>query len=108
MNHKNSQDQLSCVDSVFEAFECINEKNPLVAQSIQQLLMKDNVCNIIKVNDRNWYTWYRPYEKQNDPYVLERIIDFSKENTHAFHFLYRYYTCIGNSEEANKWILPTN
>jgi len=100
--------KLSCVDSLFEAFSYLNKRYPSVALSLRLLLIEDDICNIVEVNERYWYSWYVSYEKQNDPRVLKRIdniIEFSKENPLAFHFLNRYYTCIGNFEEADKWIL---
>ena len=101
---------MPCVDALFTAFL---QAPPLVAEAILNILIKDNYCYIWydPIDNRECFSWYLPYERNDDPHVLEcinNIIEFTKENPLGAQFLNKYYTCVGNLEEAEKWILsPT-
>ena len=100
---------MPCVDALFTAFL----HAPQVADAIRDILIKDKYCYIWydPIDNSECFSWYLPYKKNDDPHVLEcinNIIEFTKENPLGAQFLNKYYTCVGNLEEAEKWILSPN
>lgn len=110
MTQQGQADSMKCVEALFTAFL---HASPLVAEAIRAILIKDKYCNIwYDLRDNTpCFSWLKPYEKNDDPLVLEcinNIIEFTKENPLGSQFLNKYYTCVGNLEEAKKWILSPN
>jgi|688.fasta_scaffold764279_2 hypothetical protein len=86
---------------------------PQVADAIRAILIKDTYCYIRydPIDNTPCFSWYLPYEKNDDPHVLEcinNIIEFTKKNHLGAQFLNKYYTCVGNLVEAEKWIVSPN
>ena len=97
-------------DAVFTAFLYAPDK---IKDAIRDILIKDKYCRISNdpIDNRECFSWCKPYERNNDPLVLEcinNIIEFTKENPLGAPFLNKYYTCVGNLVEAEKWILSPN
>jgi hypothetical protein len=92
-------------DAVFTAFLYAPDE---VKVAIRDILIKDKYCYIWydPIDNRECFSWCKPYERNNDPLVLEcinNIIEFTKENPIGAPFLNKYYTCVGNLVEAEKW-----
>ena len=107
MTRTDITEPMSGPEAVFTAFL----HAPQVA--IRDILIKDKYCRIWNdpIDNRECFAWCRPYERNNDPLVLEcinNIIEFTKENPLGAPFLNKYYTCVGNLVEAKKWILSPN
>ena len=97
-------------DAVFTAFLYAPSE---VKDAILAILTRNGYCSISNdpIDNRECFSWRKPYERNNDPLVLEcinNIIEFTKENPLGAQFLNKYYTCVGNLVEAEKWILSPN
>ena len=107
MTRTDITEPMSGPEAVFTAFL----HAPQVA--IRDILIKDKYCRIWNdpIDNRECFAWCKPYDRNNDPLVLEcinNIIEFTKENPLGAPFLNKYYTCVGNLVEAKKWILSPN
>jgi hypothetical protein len=110
MTLADTRTSMSDPEALFTAFLHAPEE---VKDAILAILTRNGYCNIRNdpIDNRECFSWCKPYERNNDPLVLEcinNIIKFTKENPLGAPFLNKYYTCVGNLVEAGKWILSPN
>ena len=104
MRYENGNLILSVVDSISEAciaFSKVDNDNIETIIDILEGNLKVQIAN----NDW-WFRWEQSTYTQDDPSVietLENIIEFTNDHPTGAHFLNRYYTCVGNFDEAQKW-----
>jgi hypothetical protein len=110
MTRTDITEPMSGPEAVFTAFLHAPEE---VKDAILAILTREGHFLIWydPIDNRECFAWCKPYERNNDPLVLEcinNIIEFTNVNPLGAPFLNKYYTCVGNLEEAEKWILSPN
>jgi hypothetical protein len=105
MTRTDTTEPMSDPEALFTAFLYAPSK---VKSAILDILTRNGYCSIWNdpIDNRECFSWCKPYERNNDPLVLEcinNIIEFTNKNPLGAQFLNKYYTCVGNLEEAEKW-----